>query len=450
MPAHLLVVEDDQLQQAVLKSAFERRGYSVDVASDGLTAVRMLRAGGYDLALIDYHLPEIDGFASARLLRDLMSEEDRPRLIAVTATSDSLSLRDASSIVFDAIVPKSLELPALFSIVETHLRATAGGQTANGAEAAWRELGLAGLPAVMMLPLPSAAQTHLLRHYFDLSGCREPEAVLLLGPEAIRDAIGLRVHSPRFTLPIIDLTGCLAGADAVFSATDRSTWNAVASAIIRFAKGRTRLGGEASNAADLETRLLSYVFLSGRPLQPAADFASRECVRYPGFFPHVETRPAAERLASRGLLERRFFERFHVCGHCGSFRLNVREECLSCHSANLRDVAVIHHYRCAHQAPETDFARGIDLICPKCRRQLNHFGRDYGKPGKTVVCGDCGACGSEPAIGFACLDCGGRTAGDAAEKLDIFSYSLTIEGNAVLQRGALMIEEPHATKPGVA
>lgn len=435
MSSRLLVVEDDALQQAVLTSALQKRGYEVEVASDGLAAVRMLRAGGYDLALIDYHLPEIDGLASARLLRDLMTEEDRPKLIAITAAADSLGSREMSEGVFDAIVSKSLELSALLTIVDTHLRATTADHTTRAAEASWREVGLSNVPAVILLPPPTPAQAQLLRCYFDLSGRREPEALLLLGPEAADNAVAARTHLPYFTLPFVDLTGNHAGADAAFSAADRSTWGTVAAAIARFAEGRRLLARGATEAADLETRLLAYLFLSGRPFQPASDFASRECVRYPGFFPDGETRLAAERLADRGLLDRRFFERFHVCGSCGSCRLNVREECPACHSAQLREVPLVHHFRCAHQAPEADFIQGPHLVCPKCRQHLRHYGSDYDKPGIATGCGGCRVISPEPAVGFACLDCGNRTGGDAAPKRDVFSYALTTTGAALLRRG---------------
>ncbi len=436
MPSRILVVEDDDLQQAMLTAALASRGYEVEVASDGLTAVHELRAGGYDLALIDYNLPEIDGLASARLLRDLMAEEDRPKLIAVTAAADSLGIREASWRVFDAVVPKSLELSALLTIVDTHLRAATAVQTARAAETAWRELGLGDAPAVIPLRHLTPAQAQLLRCYFDLSGRREPEAVLLLGPEAADDAVAARAQSPHFALPFVDLTGGYAGADASFSAADRSTWGAVASVITRFAERRRSLARGALQAADLDTRLLAYVFLSGRPFQPAPDFASRECVHYPGFFPDGEARLAAERLAGRGLLDRRFFERFHACGSCGSSRLNAREECPACHSAQLREVPLIHHFRCAHQAPEADFARGPHLVCPKCRQHLRHYGSDYDKPGTAVACGGCAVVSPEPAVGFSCLDCGARTGGDAAPKRDVFGYALTDKGAAALRRGA--------------
>jgi CheY-like chemotaxis protein len=61
MTSRVLVVEDNELEQAALKAALEREGYIVDSASDGLSALRKLRSGRYDLALVDYHIPEVDG-----------------------------------------------------------------------------------------------------------------------------------------------------------------------------------------------------------------------------------------------------------------------------------------------------------------------------------------------------------------------------------------------------
>lgn len=441
--SRLLIVEDDGIQQAVLKSVLEKRGYETEVASDGLTAVRMLRGGGFDLALLDYHLPEIDGFASARLLHDLMNDDDRPKLIAVTAASDSLNTLARSEHVFDAIVAKPLDLPALLSVVEAQLHATSAGQATRAAEATWRALGLLGAPSVLVLPHPSPAQAQLLRCYFDLTGLRAPEAVLLLGPEGARDAVTARSVSAHFSLPFVNLTGPDPDADATFSAADPATWGAVAAAIARFRDQRAMVAPSVPRAADLDTRLLAYLFLSGKPLEPSLGFTTQDCARYPGYFPQGAVRLAAERLADRGLLARRFFDRFHTCRGCGSSRLNVREECVACGSAQLRDVPLLHHFRCAHQAPEADFVRGHDLVCPKCRQHLRHYGSDYDKPGTATACGGCGALTPEPTVGFVCLDCGSRTEGDAASKRDVFTYALTSEGIAALRRGtARVLDDP--------
>ena len=267
MRQRLLVVEDDTLQQMVMKAALEKHGYDVEVASDGLMAVGKLRAGGFDLALIDYHMPGIDGFASAWLLRDLMPKEDQPKLIAVTAAADSLISRDVSGSTFDAVVSKPLDLPALLTLIDTHLQATAADRMAQAAEATWREFGLTSAPVAVTLPHPTPAQEQMLRCYFDLTNRREPEAVLLLGPEEVdNDILLMRAQSPYFTLPFIDVAGRYANADAAFSPEDHSTWDAVAAAIIRFGRRRRLLAHTATQAVDLETRLLVCSFLSGHSL----------------------------------------------------------------------------------------------------------------------------------------------------------------------------------------
>jgi hypothetical protein len=75
-------------------------------------------------------------------------------------------------------------------------------------------------------------------------------------------------------------------------------------------------------------------------------------------------------------------------------------------------------------------------VCPKCREHLGHLGDDYGKPGSATRCGGCGLISSATAVGFVCLDCGAHTDGDAATKRDVFSYVLTPEGVALVQRGS--------------
>jgi CheY-like chemotaxis protein len=437
MSQRLLIVEDDQMQQSVLKTVLEGRGYDIEVASDGLTAVRMLRDGHFDLALIDYNLPEIDGFASARLVHDLMPDADRPKLIAVTAALDSLGSRDRLDGVFDAIVPKPLDFALLLDLIGTQLSAGAAERAAQVAAAAWRDLGLPGAPAALVLPRPTAAQAQALRCFFDLSGQREPELVLLLGADAAptrTDGLAetARTHAASFALPFVDLAGTSMAADAMFSATDAATWRTVASAILRFGERRRLVCGTALAAPDLDTRLLVYLFLSGRPFAPSFATSTRACVRYPGFFPEAAGRLAAERLATQGLLDRHFFERFHICGGCGSSRLNARTECKDCRSADLREGPAIRHLGCGHRAPTSAFATGSQRCCPRCRAPWYESSREFVAAGHGTRCGGCGAADPERAVGFACLDCGAHTGAEAADTRDAYAYVLNAEGAARL------------------
>jgi CheY-like chemotaxis protein/CHASE3 domain sensor protein len=165
MPPRILIAEDDELQAGVLQSALESRGYEAEIVPDGLQAVRRLRTGRYDLALLDYHLPEVDGLAAARLLHDFFAEGERPGLIAVTALAEGLSEREGiSGTCFDAVVSKRLGLSVLLTAVDANLTCAAkrhagavvaAGRAALRDEAAKRRrrllAPLAALPALAMV-----------------------------------------------------------------------------------------------------------------------------------------------------------------------------------------------------------------------------------------------------------------------------------------------------------
>ena len=124
MPSRILIAEDDELQGSLLQAAVARRGYQVDMVADGLEAVRRLRSGDYDVALLDYSLPELDGLAAARLTQDLLADDRRPRLIAITASTELLQERDnraGGPSSFDMIVSKASGIPAMLTAIENAL-----------------------------------------------------------------------------------------------------------------------------------------------------------------------------------------------------------------------------------------------------------------------------------------------------------------------------------------
>ena len=134
--ARVLVVEDDEVQQLVLKAVLKDQGYDVETASDGLGAVRMMREKGYDLALIDYELPEIDGLATARLIGDFLTEAARPRLIAFTAKPERLLGRAVPFRIFDEVVGKLDGLTAVVAAIKRQLQSAADRVTRCAAQSA--------------------------------------------------------------------------------------------------------------------------------------------------------------------------------------------------------------------------------------------------------------------------------------------------------------------------
>ncbi|MFQ5348271.1 MAG: hypothetical protein ACE5ED_10575 [Rhodothalassiaceae bacterium] len=163
-----------------------------------------------------------------------------------------------------------------------------------------------------------------------------------------------------------------------------------------------------------------------------------EAVSYPLLEGIPVSREILEDLAAGELLRRRPFDTLHLCGHCGSSRLNVREECIKCGSSNLHQSTLIHHYRCAYQGAAEDFEQADgELVCPKCRRTLRHYGVDYDRPTEISRCEDCGHVNDEPVVGFVCMDCGKRTEAEQADKRIWYHYALTPKGVAALKAGAL-------------
>jgi CheY-like chemotaxis protein/anti-sigma regulatory factor (Ser/Thr protein kinase) len=83
---HLLLVEDNRLNQIVTQKILQLQGINVDVADNGKIAVEMLNQTGYDLILMDLQMPVMDGYATTQFIRQAMSAPlNKIPIIAYTA-----------------------------------------------------------------------------------------------------------------------------------------------------------------------------------------------------------------------------------------------------------------------------------------------------------------------------------------------------------------------------
>ena len=82
----ILVVEDNQVNQKVLRHLLQKLGHKFDLAEDGLAALESLRQHAYDVILMDLQMPRLDGIQTTQRIRS----QDLPRqpwIIAVTANA---------------------------------------------------------------------------------------------------------------------------------------------------------------------------------------------------------------------------------------------------------------------------------------------------------------------------------------------------------------------------
>lgn len=66
---HILVAEDNVINQIVLRKILEKRGFAVDVAEDGRQAVDMTARHGYDLIFMDVQMPGMNGLEATAAIR---------------------------------------------------------------------------------------------------------------------------------------------------------------------------------------------------------------------------------------------------------------------------------------------------------------------------------------------------------------------------------------------
>jgi CheY-like chemotaxis protein len=77
----ILIVDDDRSSCEILAKILALRGYRVDLAYDGYTALELVQKKTYGLALIDYRMPGMDGVELYRRIRQL-----RPDVVGVFVT----------------------------------------------------------------------------------------------------------------------------------------------------------------------------------------------------------------------------------------------------------------------------------------------------------------------------------------------------------------------------
>ncbi len=117
-PIHILLVEDNLVNQKVGLRQLERLGHRADLAANGLEAVEAVLRQRYDLILMDVQMPEMDGFEAAQQIRTLNTHGTPPTIIAMTAAVLPNDRRRATEAGMDGFLSK----PVAFSELAETIR----------------------------------------------------------------------------------------------------------------------------------------------------------------------------------------------------------------------------------------------------------------------------------------------------------------------------------------
>jgi DNA-binding response OmpR family regulator len=119
VPAHILIVEDDENIAHMIEAALTIGNYTSTVCGDGASAVNEILSGAYDLVLLDVMLPKLDGFQ----VFERKGDNSTP-VIFLTAMGDVPSKVKGLRMGAEDYIVKPFEAVELLARIEVALRRT--------------------------------------------------------------------------------------------------------------------------------------------------------------------------------------------------------------------------------------------------------------------------------------------------------------------------------------
>ena len=115
----ILIIEDEKLLAESLKTLLEGKGFSVEVALDGITGVEYAELGVYDLLILDVMMPGLNGYEVARKVRSQRVSTPILMLTARSSVEDPIEGLNAGA---DYYLSKPFDTRELLACIHTLLR----------------------------------------------------------------------------------------------------------------------------------------------------------------------------------------------------------------------------------------------------------------------------------------------------------------------------------------
>jgi signal transduction histidine kinase/CheY-like chemotaxis protein len=119
---HILLAEDNRVNQRLATRLLEKRGHSVVVAADGREALAAIAKEGFDLVLMDLQMPEMDGFEATVAIREKEKAGGaRLPIVALTAHAMKGDREKCLAAGMDGYLTKPIRTPELDEVLKKYL-----------------------------------------------------------------------------------------------------------------------------------------------------------------------------------------------------------------------------------------------------------------------------------------------------------------------------------------
>jgi CheY-like chemotaxis protein len=121
----VLAADDNPTNQKVIAAVLAPLNAEVELVADGAACVEAWKRGGFDIVLMDIHMPVMDGVEAARAIRALEVSEGRKRIPIVAVTANALvhQVEGYMAAGMDGHVAKPIEVTKLYDAIETAVAA---------------------------------------------------------------------------------------------------------------------------------------------------------------------------------------------------------------------------------------------------------------------------------------------------------------------------------------
>ena len=117
-PVSVLIVEDNLINQKMAVRMLEKMGYHVDVAANGLEAMKRVKQSAYDLIFMDCQMPEMDGYEATAEIRRHERDSQHTPIIAMTAHTMQGDREKCLRAGMDDYIAKPIKKESLTGIIQ--------------------------------------------------------------------------------------------------------------------------------------------------------------------------------------------------------------------------------------------------------------------------------------------------------------------------------------------